>query len=316
MDPNSSFPKDAAGSRRNEDYISPLHEALRGTTAMPNMGEYGPLGSAMPLIISAPQDSTVLPSQNYSSYNPNTVPPPPPQQFPHQILPPASHVNTTIAEARLVSSGQNQEQYFPPQNFLTAPMGNYLSASNQMQIKSTESPPVTSLVQGDPFAVVHAHLNTTGVMDNGPIFENSAARVTPEVNYMASGHPFHSQNNQPFISSNIDQQQHTLLGSSSHVMHFGPFPSDELTFGPFPTSPYATWEQSAQFGGQNSTPAGGVEVPAVGSAGVTEKDKKEYKCKICPNAIFKTPQAYGGHMSYHSKKDKKNLAAGSSSGGN
>ncbi|KAF0917298.1 hypothetical protein E2562_017474 [Oryza meyeriana var. granulata] len=36
MDPTGSFPNDA-GSSRNEEYLSPLHEALRGTTAIPSI---------------------------------------------------------------------------------------------------------------------------------------------------------------------------------------------------------------------------------------------------------------------------------------
>uniref|UniRef100_A0A0D3ENZ8 C2H2-type domain-containing protein n=1 Tax=Oryza barthii TaxID=65489 RepID=A0A0D3ENZ8_9ORYZ len=264
MDPNGSFPKND-GSSRKEAYLSPLHEALRGTTAVQGLGEYvGHNSSTTPPIISGPQETTILPSHNYSSYNPNMALAPPPFQLPHQ------------------------------QNFLTTPMGTYFDSSEQAHIMSTESPPVTSLLQGDPFAVVHAHLNTTGVLDNGPIFENSATSLlVPEVNSMPSVYPFPLQNIQPFISGTISQQQRLQSGSSSHVESFGP--------------PYVPREQPEPIGGTKS-----VQVPA-GRSGVV--NERVYTCRHCPNATFSTPQAYGGHMSAHSKKDKKNMSSGPSSRG-
>uniref|UniRef100_A0A0E0JJ28 C2H2-type domain-containing protein n=1 Tax=Oryza punctata TaxID=4537 RepID=A0A0E0JJ28_ORYPU len=267
MDPNGSFPKDD-GSSRNEAYLSPLHEALRGTTAIQGLGEYvGHNSSTIPPIISAPQETTVLPSHNYSPYYPNMALAPPPLQL------------------------------YPQQNFLTTPMGTYFNSSEQAHIMSTESPPVTSLLQGDPFAVVHAHLNTTGVLDNGPIFENSSTNfLVPEVNSMPSVYPFPLENIQPFISSTICQQQRLQPRSSSHVESFSP--------------PYVPTEQPEPIGGTNSTI--GVQVPAGSTAVVNER---VYICRQCPNATFSTPQAYGGHMSSHSKKDKKNMSSCPSSRG-
>uniref|UniRef100_J3L039 Uncharacterized protein n=1 Tax=Oryza brachyantha TaxID=4533 RepID=J3L039_ORYBR len=184
MDPNGSFPREA-GSGRNEAYLSPLHEALRGTTAIPRFDAHDS-STISPIITPAPQESTttVLPSHNYASYYPNMAP-------------------------------REQQVFLPRQrSFLTTPVGDYYNPSHQLQIMSTGAPPVTSLLRGDPFAVVHAHLSTTGALDSGPIFQSPAA--APEVNSMASGHPSEHQKPQHFVSSGaMSQQQRSLLGSSS-----------------------------------------------------------------------------------------------------
>ncbi|KAL5221267.1 hypothetical protein ABZP36_025980 [Zizania latifolia] len=306
MDPHGSFPKDAGSSSNVDDeYISPLHEALRGTTAIPKRpaDEFVALNSSTPssplnmqaaspyVYAPPPQEPPpalpVIHHHNHplmpppAPYQPTNValpsPPPPAPLSRQQILgpsAPASHVNTTISEAALMSGGgaPNRLLQIPPAppSFLTSPMSDYLNSSHQMQILSTtEPPPVTSLLQGDPFAVVHAHLNTTGVLDNGPIFQNSATtrHIPPE------------------------QQQ-----------PFGAGRGDQSSFGTFRMSPYVPREQAAlQIGGQ-----GGDVNASVSPVVVNERVHREYTCRLC-NARFRSPQAYGGHMSFHSKMEKKNM---------
>ncbi|KAG8045151.1 hypothetical protein GUJ93_ZPchr0008g13273 [Zizania palustris] len=329
MDPNGSFPQDAGSSSSNNvdnKYISPLHEVfLRGTTAIPQRAadeSFAALNSSTPSAplnmqaaspyVYAPQgpppaaalQPPVLHHHSHplmplpAPYQPTNVaavalpfpPPPPPPAAPlshQQILlgpaAPASHVNTTISEAALMSGGgaapiPNHFLQIPPAlpSFLTSPMSDYLNSSHQMQILSTtEPPPVTSLLQGDPFAVVHAHLNTTGVLDNGPIFQNSA---------MATMHIPEQQQQQPF----------------------GAGQGDQSSFGTFLMPPYVPMEQAAlQIGGGQG--AGDMNA-SVRPIVVNEKVRREYTCKLC-NAKFRSPQAYGGHMSFHSKMDKKNMPA-------
>lgn len=134
-----------------------------------------------------------------------------------------------------------------------------------MQILSMESPSITSLLQGDPIASVHAHLNTIGALDAGPIFENPTRLFT----------------------------KHIQHGALCNEDPYGiPTPS-----GPFATFPSSPREGEDPVGGPNENFGGDVMQGSMSSG---------YRCKLC-NATFNSSQAYGGHMSHHSKAKKKNM---------
>lgn len=178
--------------RKNEAYISPLHEALRGTTAIPILDELVGLNSSPPCsppsmqnlpIVRALQEPAMMPIDDYSlmSQSMDLALPPRSPRLPHTVLTPSSLVSSTASLARLTASPRKQQPMLVSQrNFLTTPMRDYFNMSDQMQILSMESPSITSVLQGEPLAIVHAHLNITGVLDHGPIFENPTWHI-PEV---------------------------------------------------------------------------------------------------------------------------------------
>ncbi|KAL6615289.1 hypothetical protein ACP70R_037559 [Stipagrostis hirtigluma subsp. patula] len=235
MDPN----KDTE-FRKNDTYISPLHEMLRGTTAMPVVVEHAP------------------------EIQPTPAP-----------IPPAS----SIASAGFMPSPENQQEMMLAQRrFLTTPLSDNISYSDQMQILSMEPPPITSLLQGEPTAIVHAHLNVSGVMDPGPIFNDLATQTLKE------------------------EDMHKSLGSSSHSYPDGKMTYVEPTsFGQSPISYYVPREPQVPI--PSGTSDGFVQA-TVSTTAEVERARRAYPCRIC-TASFYSPQALGGHMSYHSKEMKK-----------
>jgi hypothetical protein len=97
---------------------------------------------------------------------------------PHRNLTPIPVANNISFQPNNRELTQNQQEMLLPQNFLINPIGNYFDSSKQMQILSMEPPSFTSLLQEDPIAVVHAHLNTIGGLDDGPIYEMPTKHVT------------------------------------------------------------------------------------------------------------------------------------------
>uniref|UniRef100_A0ACD5UUV2 Uncharacterized protein n=1 Tax=Avena sativa TaxID=4498 RepID=A0ACD5UUV2_AVESA len=227
MDLDGSYPKKISSSK-SEDNFSPLREEFRGTTAMPVINDHVDLKSSSP---------------NSSSMG-NTQ---------------------SIIQANDTEISQIQQKILPRQDFLRNPIGNYFDSSQQMQILSMEPPSFTSLLQGDPIAVVHAHLNTIGRLDEGPIYEMPTRRVSEQVQHemLSRGDPDGVPT--PLVPSATSTQgpreEKTLVGASNRI-------SDSAT-----------------------------------SHGSTTS--RTYTCKIC-SSTFNSPQAYGGHMSAHSKARKKN----------
>jgi hypothetical protein len=154
----------------SEPFISPLHEALRGTTAMPV------IGSALPNqpIVRTPQEPT------NKSMNDSLI-------YPYQATEPASlpslyeYTTATSEEPNISgpfhskfsasSSSNNHNAFMSERDFLTTPVSDNLSISEPMRIKSMDPPPLTSLVEGNPLVVLHAHFSTVDGVDLGPVFE-------------------------------------------------------------------------------------------------------------------------------------------------
>lgn len=219
----------------NEPFVSPLHEALRGTVAMPPF-----VGSTLH---NQPSSTTVHTPQEPTNF-----------VYPYQAVEPTSslplaynHTTAATSENPIISaagpfhsmlsasssstsSNHQNTLLFPEPNFVTTPVSDYLSLSDSMRIRSMDPPPpITLLLQGNPLAVLHAHFNTVDeVADLGPVFERPA------------------------------QQQ---------VVQRMP--------------PRTALENNGRGGGRH-----------------------EYVCKICSTRFF-SAQAFGGHMSHHSKVKAK-----------
>ncbi|KXG34356.1 hypothetical protein SORBI_3002G027300 [Sorghum bicolor] len=223
----------------NEPFVSPLHEALRGTTAMPIMRS------------TLHNQPTVHPPQKPTNISMNDK-----FIYPYQGMAPTSlpslysHTTDSSGEPiisnafhskHLASSSSNHHNTFmSEQDFVTRPVSDYLSSSDPMSIKSMDPPPLTCLLQGNPLANLHGHFDTIKEVDLGPVFEQ----------------PTHVQS-EPLIS------MREVVGSYENIMQ---------------RISHYTLEY--------------------------ERGRLEYVCKIC-SAKFFSAQAFGGHMSHHSKVKKK-----------
>ncbi|OEL25526.1 hypothetical protein BAE44_0013455 [Dichanthelium oligosanthes] len=211
-------PPNDINSTNNKPIVSPLHEALLGTTAIPIMD---PSSQSQPTdqpIFHAPQEpSKMTMHRNYTL------------------------LSSIPFQARFAANSSNQQQTLSSEhNFLTTPVSDYLSSSDRMAIMSMDAPSITSLLQGDPVAVLHAHLNTIRGSDLGPIFEN--ATQVPREQQMP-------------VRETVCASDNIVHSVSSSTMK-------------------------------------------------NERGGNIYQCRICP-ARFSSSQAYGGHMSHHSKDKKK-----------
>ncbi|XP_044972157.1 uncharacterized protein LOC123439507 [Hordeum vulgare subsp. vulgare] len=279
MDPHGSYPNQVRSSESDAN-ISPLNDAPRGTTIMPILSDlfylnpppsdstwigntppttYAPYVDTMPSII----DFSNMPYQTNVSLS--TLPP----QFCDAKFTPLSRVNTLTSEPNHREISENPPEIFSHQDLLSNPIRNYFSSSDQMSIFCMESPSITSLLQGDPIAVVHAHLNTIGSMDDGPIFEIPTRRVIKD----------------------LQTTQHGMLShKSTYVV---PTPLARVA-----TSSHVTREDKTPLGIQNGMRDSGI----VHNTTYLRK----YTCNIC-NLNFYSPQAFGGHMSSHSKARKNKI---------
>uniref|UniRef100_A0ACD5V4G1 Uncharacterized protein n=1 Tax=Avena sativa TaxID=4498 RepID=A0ACD5V4G1_AVESA len=230
MDPDGSYPKKFS-SIKSADNFSPLHEVFRGTTAMPVSNDHEDLKS------SSPHSSSMGSTQSIT-------------QIPSQ--------------ANSTEISQIQQEIIARQDFLRNPIGNYFDSSQQIKILSMEPPSFTSLLQEDPIAVVHAHLNTIGGLDEGPIYEMPTKRVS--------------------------EVQHEMLSRGD---------PDGV---PTPLVPSA---RSTQAPREEKNPVGASNKILDSATYHGSTTSRRYTCKIC-NSTFNSPQAYGGHMSSHSKARKKN----------
>ncbi|KAI5006066.1 hypothetical protein ZWY2020_033309 [Hordeum vulgare] len=277
MDPNDSYAN-----------ISPLHEALRGTTAMPTLNDFVPLespSSDSPLVgnslqtIHAPREATLL-SENDSTmipYQSNTYLAPLPPQLSDTIPNPSS-----LEENEMFSH-----------DFLTNPFWNEFDSSHQKQKFSMEVSSFTSLLRKEPNSIAHSLLNTVGESDDGSI-SKMATRLVSKVNPLPSRHLCSPEKIHPFTPSTMQQEQNIQDGRLLHGAPYGlPAPGSLVM-----QSSHAPREDKIPLVGPNGNST------SANMHGSTISRK--YTCKIC-SATFNTSQAYGGHMSSHSKARMKSL---------
>ncbi|CAL4950022.1 unnamed protein product [Urochloa decumbens] len=160
-------PKDIK-STNSEPILSPLHKASVGTTTMPIKD---PSSERKPIFHTPQEQSNMPTSHNSTLLNCMEQPLPLSSLLPHTVPTNVSPVSSV--PFRFTANSSNQQETFSSEhNFLTTPVSDYLSFSDSMAIMSMDAPPITSLLQGDPTAVLHAHLNTIQGSDLGPIFED------------------------------------------------------------------------------------------------------------------------------------------------
>jgi hypothetical protein len=152
---------------QSDDTISPLHQELRGKTTMPTLSSSVPNAHA-------PKQPNMLPTNDHSfqRYYSN-IDAPPPQSHPVFTQPPPT---STITSAGLIQSPAENEQELM-RTFLTIPVGKFLSVDERVQVLSMEPPSITSLLQGDKTAILHAHLDIAGALDPDPIFQDPASNI-------------------------------------------------------------------------------------------------------------------------------------------
>ncbi|CAL4956932.1 unnamed protein product [Urochloa decumbens] len=215
-----------------------LNEALVGMPVKDPSSESQPITHP---IFNAPQEPSNMP-MNHNSTLPNCM-----EESFSQLLPQTVPTNVTPVSSvpfKFTAKSSNQQETFSSEHsFLTTPVSDYLSLSDHMAIMSMDAPSITSLLQGDPVAVLHAHLNTIQGSDLGPIFEDPT---------------------QVPVKKTICASDNVVQSMSSSMMK-------------------------------------------------NERDKDIYECKIC-SAKFFSPQAFGGHMSHHSKAKKKEHKSTASTG--
>ncbi|KAI5005278.1 hypothetical protein ZWY2020_032521 [Hordeum vulgare] len=205
----------------------------------------------------------VISTESEANGSLSTLPP----KLPDAQVTPLPMANTLTSKPNHSGIFENHHEMLPYQAFLSNPISNYLGTSDQMRILSMESPSVTSLLQGDPLAIVHAHLNTIGATNDSPIFEIPTRHV-------------------------IEGQHNIPCGTLTHDATDGV----PTLLAPFMASPHGVREDIIPIG-----------VPNVTTHSVIVHDYTslpKYTCKIC-NRTFYSSQAYGGHMSSHSKEKKK-----------
>ncbi|TVU20727.1 hypothetical protein EJB05_30322, partial [Eragrostis curvula] len=273
MDPTNRSPTRDTHFDLGDSYISPLHQALRGTTAMPTRSGSVPNAHAL-------QNPTMSQTSN----------PSPQYHIDMETLPPQNQPPSTFASLGFMQSLGNNEH-----DFLTTPVSDYLNLSSKKQILSMEPPSITSLLQGDPTAVLHAHFSINGVSDLGPIFEDPTLHVSKEV--------FGSSSNPNFNTHTSNYMHGEEFGSSCKVDPYGKISYGEtINFGQSKCSVTSKWNNRYLSVSQEATD-GTVQSNMITTA--EAKVQRVYTCDLC-NATFNSPQAFGGHRSFHSKKKRKN----------
>ena len=147
----NSYPTKDMRFRQSDNEIFPLHEALRGKTTMPSLSN------------SAPNDH----DHSFESYDSNC------EAIPHQLHSVSTPVppNSIISSTGLEQSSENEQGLM--HMFLTTPV----SEDARKKALSMEFQSIESLLQGDPMAILQAHLDIAGVFDRGPIFHDPALHV-------------------------------------------------------------------------------------------------------------------------------------------
>ncbi|CAM0875108.1 unnamed protein product [Alopecurus aequalis] len=190
MEPNGGY--------TSEDYISyvsPLHEALRGTTAMPTLEQFLKFNSSLLIstpfidsmsIILEPEEDAMFPSTEHStfSYNMDAALPPP-------ILPSSSIV---------VASTDRASPF----------LANFMVSAFEIRIFSMQA---TSTIQGNPLATMDASLNSSGVFNLSSVPQypecqlygekkpNTILRPSPYEEFYDIGPSVNTTNIYPFLES-------------------------------------------------------------------------------------------------------------------
>ncbi|KAJ1265276.1 hypothetical protein BS78_08G066000 [Paspalum vaginatum] len=298
MDSNGSFSKDVRSSK-TEPYISPL---LRITKTMPIVNEQSPFQSPtiltpqQPPRVSTGDDSTMPYHMNLDP----TLPLPVIVRVPTSGNPVSSH---SFQDSFTAMSRNQQHVFSDERNFLTAPLSEYLNPTGHMQIMSMEPPSITSLLQGDHVAIVHAHLSTCRMTGHGPIFENPASG---QLDSVVSSQPqissFLAESLLPFRPSSALQlkqnasQYKDLCGIVTYA--------DPNSFDNTSVFPPVSRELLLLMGGSSRAFDHTHDHMDSTAAVDVERAQQVHECKIC-HAKFSSSQAYGGHMSYHSKAKKE-----------
>ncbi|KAI5014933.1 hypothetical protein ZWY2020_056323 [Hordeum vulgare] len=300
MDPNISYPNKLKSSE-SDAYISPLHEVLRGTIAMPVSNDTLSFES-LPLdlpsavnsspAIDAPPEGAMI-SVNDSSMMPhqmNVGLAPLPPQLSDTISNPLSMVNTITSQYYNEEIHQDGYEMVWHEDILSNPLSNYVDSYHHMNTSSMESPSFTSSLRADPNSIVYTHLNTTRALEDGSISE-MPTRNGFEVNSQPYAFLCSSENIDPFTLNTILQQQNMQNGRLRYDASYG---------APAPISPLM---MSSHVQTEEKT-------PPVGPNGIFDSailhdstTSGKYTCKIC-GRTFITSQAYGGHMSSHAKAKK------------
>ncbi|CAO2192503.1 unnamed protein product [Urochloa humidicola] len=144
-------PHEDTKSTNNKPILSRLHEVLVATKTMPIEDPSSKRQTIQP-DFRAPQE-------------------PLPSLLPHTVPTTGTPVSSNPFKFT-ANSNKQQETFSLEHDFLTTPVSDYLSLSDSKAIMSMDAPPITSLLQGDPAAVLHAHLNIIQGSDLGPIFED------------------------------------------------------------------------------------------------------------------------------------------------
>ncbi|VAH48339.1 unnamed protein product [Triticum turgidum subsp. durum] len=303
MDPNGSYPNKVRSSK-SDAYISPLHEALRGTRAMPVLNDIlaleslpsdSPSMANSSLASDAPPEPTMMPfnASYMMPHQENVGLAPLPPQLSNTIINPLSMVNTIVSQPNNEEIHQDEHEMFRYEDFLSNPLWNYADSYHHTNTTSMESPSFTSLLQTYPNSIVNTHLNTTGALEDGSISNMPTMHVS-EVNSLTYGFLYSPKNIYPFTPNNILQQQNIQNGRLLYDASYGvPTP-----ISPSMTTSYVPREDNTPLVGPNGIFGGAIlhDSTSLGN----------YTCKICGRK-FVTSQAYGGHMSSHAKERKKHL---------
>ncbi|CAD6232640.1 unnamed protein product [Miscanthus lutarioriparius] len=209
---------------------------------------------------SAPNDN----AHSFQSYYNNS------EAIPHQLhlvstpIPPTS----IIASTRLEQRPENEQELM--HMFLTTPV----SEDAWKKALSLEPLSIESLLQGDPMAILQAHLNIAGVSDPGPIFHDPALHVSKE-------------------------RMHKTLGSSSssHDDLYAKIPYAKPTFvNQPPMSSLVQREQHVPNGFPSGNSYDAIKEVMGSTINFQRVKKQKYTCMLC-NAMFSSQQMYHGHMS-------------------
>uniref|UniRef100_A0A453EH83 C2H2-type domain-containing protein n=2 Tax=Aegilops tauschii TaxID=37682 RepID=A0A453EH83_AEGTS len=269
MDPNGSYPN-----------ILPLLVAMDPNGCYPNIS---PLHqalrgtTAMPILKdfvaleSPPSDSPSIGNSSPTIHAPQeaTVM----SVNDRSMIPYQSHTHLAPLPPQLGDTIPNplsleKREMFSHEEFLTNPFWNDFDSSHQRQNLSMEDSFFTSLLQTEPKLIVHSRLTAMGEPDDGSIFKMDIKHVSEEQNIHDGRLLF--------------DDSHGVPTPGSRSMQSSPIPRED-------------------------------KIPLVGPNGISDSGithgpttSRKYTCKIY-SATFNSSQAYGGHMSSHSKARMKSL---------
>jgi hypothetical protein len=267
--------------------IWPLHEA----PSVPVLKMFGQSKVHVP-----PRIPNLMPANDHSLPPYMAIAPvptaPPPPKFPSTLISPPA--NTFESSNSMGKSLMEQQAMMSPQHSLvTSPTSEYSNFLDPFQIFSMTAPSSTSFPHEEPIAAVNTDVIMNGHFDPGLIFQHTPWPI-PEVGSVAQRPPFPLESQYCSLRYKI-REKCQILGSPSYIDPYGP------SFGGYPIYPYAQWQMPTD--APNVTPHSTV-IDAMNRAISSKRVKREYTCLIC-DATFPTPQAFGGHMSSHSKAARK-----------